>query len=497
MGSIAVPEQATPHIQSPFTACRSWVGVAVHCFWGPRFEKLIMTDRMNSTSVLASVLVTWMVLLHAALAEAVGPIRFDQPFSIVGGQTANVPAEIWAPDDWDRLRGVIVALPGGGHDSRVYAHDPNWQAQAAGHGFAIVGVEYTNTGGFDTYVGEGPDQVAENFQNLLDRMADELDHPELSNAPLLLFGHSHGSGMVSLVAQAVAERTLGFVADKYNEFPYFPLPPHFGEAPGAFMMGSLDTSAPPFGVYAGFQYWRQNGAKVALNVDWGGHDITNEHFVFAVMDETTKARYPEGELPSLTSGNPLQLVNIPESAGWLGEVNEVDLISGDVEPIDWPEIGPASEFTGDPLTRSWFPTETMAMVYRAHNELPNGMSRTEVQLFVSPPAEGETELEINVGTRNREYDGLELYDESGLIAQFGPGSGLQMVPYEPTELGNHTFVSVMRYTLDGESLLTSEYVTHVVTAISVVPEPSTALLLASALVWLGVVHSAGRTSRWG
>ena len=393
----------------------------------------------------------------------VGPIQFEQPFSVFGGGTVDVLSEIWAPDDVSRLKGVIIALPGLNHDSRIYARYDNWRQHAAAMGYAILGVHYTDAP-LGSYVGYGAEQVAGNMQSMLDRMADELDHPELSNAPIFVFGHSHGASQSAVVAQSFGERTLGFVSDKYADYLYHPLPPDFKEVPGVFQLGSDDGNVEPWIISEAFELWRSNEAKVALGVDWAGHDITTENYVFSIMDEVTKARYPEGELPSLTPGNPLVLNNIPPTDGWLVEVNDVDTITSIVTPIEWPEIVPASEFTGDPLTRSWVPTELMAKVLRADNSRPYNISKNELRF--PPPAQsspGETQLEITVGTVGVSYDTLELYDENGLVTQFGAGSGFQTVTYTPTENGIYTFYAIMSYTRDGGSHIASAYSTYAVT----------------------------------
>jgi predicted esterase len=403
---------------------------------------------------------TWALGL-CLCARGADSVQFTETF--ISGFTnteIDVNLEAWVPDNWERLRGVVIGFPGTGDDHRYLARDSTWQAQMAGLGFAFVGAEYTDDNGVYSYIGEShiSGQVAGNMQTLLDRMADELGHPELTNAPIFPFGFSHGASLTNAVSIRFGERTLGFVADKLWDFPD-PSAPDFAEVPGMFMLGSADGIVLPNYAAENYDEWRSSNAKVAQGVDWGGHSETDQDFIFAYLNEVTKQRYPENQLLSLTPGNPLDPVDIPTSAGWLGETNPVSAV-GSVTPIEWPEIEPASQFTGDPLTRSWLPNETMAMVHRAHNSQPIGFETYQLSLEVEPAPGGGAQLQVTAGTTTGSYDGIDLYDENGLFAQLGPGSGTQEVPYMPSEEGNHTLIAVIQYTYEAETHYASMYTTY-------------------------------------
>ena len=103
-----------------------------------------------------------------------------------------------------------------------------------------------------------------------------------------------------------------------------------------------------------------------MEVDWGaGHEVPRFDMSMAFIAQAIRERYPHGQLPSLQPGSPLQLNTIQQTDGWLGQANTYD--SG-VVPITWPEIAPYGAYSQDPNQAAWLVNETMAMVYRAHNE---------------------------------------------------------------------------------------------------------------------------------
>jgi len=194
--------------------------------------------------------------------------------------------------------------------------------------------------------------------------------------------------------------------------------------------------------------------------------VTSPDWRYAYIDEVIKARYPEGQLTSLTPGNPLQLVDVPQSSGWLVEPNAVEFGTEAVTQLEWPDIEPASGYAGNAQERSWLPSELMAMVLRAHNSVPVGISKQSFALNVGVPLSGGPELSVVVNFTGLPYTGIDIYDESGLFAQLGPGIGLHDIPYLPTERGNQTFVAVAEYMYNGQPHFASTYVTYNVTELA-------------------------------
>ena len=403
----------------------------------------------------------WVALLAVSAARATGPVDFSETM-YSNGDPVTVNFKTWAPDGWDRLKGVVFDIPGSGGDTRDVTYNTGWQQRLSNMGFAIIGVQFQYTNFANWYWGADPQEIAANMQTMLDGTADALSHAEISNAPMFLNGISHGARATSAIAQSIPERTLGFVSDK-GDVRLFNYTVDTGKVPGLFVLGAYDTTVPPMFVSDAYDSWRVSGSEVAQLVDWYGHGTTNPSLKHAFMDEVIKLRYPEGQFPSLVPGNPLPLVNIPYEEGWRGETNPVDLFSGEVTHIPWPEIGTADQAGGVLGDGSWLPSETMARVFRAHNSDPVGIAKNKLQLNVGPPDEIGPPLDIVVGIATGSYDGIELYDESGLIAEFGPGSGFQEFPYTPTELGNQTFIAVMEYTYNGQTEYASTYLAYNIT----------------------------------
>ena len=86
------------------------------------------------------------------------------------------------------------------------------------------------------------DGGAEALLSLLERLAQESGHPELGAAPLVLWGHSAGGGVASILAGLHPDRTLAFV--RYHSGPVTGDLGVVSKIPALLLSGALDTTAP-------------------------------------------------------------------------------------------------------------------------------------------------------------------------------------------------------------------------------------------------------------
>lgn len=418
---------------------------------------------------LAAVLGCVAVLLVASRSHAADPVNFSETFHVsVDDTPLTVQFRAWMPPDLDHVRGIVLDLPGQYGDSRGITSNKSWQGKLTGMGFAIVGNNYVSLpNGDDFYWGTNDEEITSNVNTILSGLADALGQPEINNAPLYVQGISHGGFSTSDIVQAVPERVLGFVADKGTQFLWATGSDLDAvmKVPGLMVLGAYDPNVPPSLVHQSFDYWRQYDLQLAQVVDLTGHSATNPDTEFAFLDQVLRTRYPQGQLPSTEPGNPLPLVDIPISSGWVGEVNDVSFPSDVVQPIEWPQIDPKSEYTyvNGPRERSWLPNETMAMVYRAHNAVPVGISQNELQMIVTNDVDrnvnGGVPIDLSINFGFSQYTGLDVYHEDELLAHFDAGAGAQNVQYTPTETGIHTFIAVASYEYEGQTHYTSKYTT--------------------------------------
>ena len=356
-------------------------------------------------------------------------------------------------------------------------------------GFGIVGAKDV----LDVaYWGGTTAEVQSNFQNMLDALASAASRQEVSNAPLFSFGHSKGAFAASMVAQGMPERTLGFFSDKTVGFANDDLGVA-ASVPGLSVAGEGDEYIPEEYARLAFDSWRGQGAEVALAVEGGGHNQTNSNLRFAFIDEVLKVRYPHGQVPSTTPGNPLALRPVDPSDGWLADSATLD--GTQFTSPEWPEIAPVGEYSGDPTTASWLPSKTMALVYRAHVHEPVGANPTDLGLFVVYDDIETLEYAAFVDFPDETYESIDVYHEDRFVGHLAYSPTTQRVPFMPRRLGNTTVTAVAKYLYDGETHYTSAYTTYNVTVLpDVVPEPvSAGLLLAGAV---GTMDRSPTASHW-
>ena len=123
----------------------------------------------------------------------------------------------WAPDGVAKLDGILVLNPGSNGEGRQMASDPVWRQWAASHKLAVIGTHFTDkTPSFvedyaDVGKGSGPALF-----NAINAFAKRSKHPELANAPLVLWGMSAGGEVNYELAAWKPERIAAFVVNKGN-----------------------------------------------------------------------------------------------------------------------------------------------------------------------------------------------------------------------------------------------------------------------------------------
>ena len=73
-----------------------------------------------------------------SIAQAVTPVSYNANFQAYGN---NVPVQFraWIPDGYERIKGLIVSLPGSRGDHRGIVSNTQWQFRLSQMGYGIVG----------------------------------------------------------------------------------------------------------------------------------------------------------------------------------------------------------------------------------------------------------------------------------------------------------------------------------------------------------------------
>lgn len=396
-------------------------------------------------------------------AVAFTPVSYQRNFTTNG---ANVPVQYraWIPEGVDRIKGLIVTLPGSRGDHQGITGNSLWQFRLSQMGYGIIGFRDVATGA--GYWGADSAEVHANLKLVLDSVATSFGHPEISNAPVLLDGISQGGFNVGHLASFIPERTLGFIADKgyftgtFDDQGY--------SAPGVIIAGHLDQTVPATSLYQYFQFGRQFNMNLGFINEWRtSHAETSENLRLVLMDQMIRSRYPHGQLPSLLPNQPLAL-NQP--TGWLAEAPLFDqgLLIYNPSPVVSPEVS----YPLDPQQASWFLNETITTIFQAVND--NTFAIKPIQM-TAQSLTGQIRLDLAVN--GILSDQLELYHNNQLIGQFDPSGGPIQFLFTPKQNGLHTFVAKAIYQSDGVTKVTTNYLAAIARGVVAVPEPSTMVLL--------------------
>lgn len=276
-----------------------------------------------------------------------------------GENFATAEFRLWHPEGIEVLRGVVVLVPGSNGDGRSEVEDAAWRDLAMRHRLALLGVHMTDKPHPQMFIEQYVDVKRGSGAALLeavDRLAGESNHPELSQAPLLLWGMSAGGQFNYEFALWKPERVLAFIVNKGGIYYSAQASEAAQQVPGFFFIGGADMEYRNDIIAGIFAINRRAGALWALAVEPGiGHAVAgSKDMAIQFFDEMIPMRLPDrlssaGEGPG-EGGFPL-LAPLDPDAGYIGDPKSLA-----IRPAD-----------GAPTTTyptSWLATETLARAWR-------------------------------------------------------------------------------------------------------------------------------------
>ncbi len=274
---------------------------------------------------------------------------------------------IWIPAGVPQLRGVVVHQHGCGEGScksgLTGAYDLHWQALAQKHGCALLSPSYEQPEGADCQLWCDPrNGSSAAFQKCLVDLGEKSGHPELSQVPWALWGHSGGGhwagGMVLLHPERVAAAWLrsGVPLLKANPerttIKAHALPEAALSVPLMCNLGTKEGYSVKDGRFAGvwpanqefFNAVRGKGGLVGIAVDpLTAHECGNQRYLaIPWLDACLSLRLPE------TAGGALRA--LPDDQTWLAN-------------IETGQAQPAREFAGEAAQATWLPNETIGRAW--------------------------------------------------------------------------------------------------------------------------------------
>ncbi|MFN3191758.1 MAG: sialate O-acetylesterase [Aureliella sp.] len=308
--------------------------------------------------------------------------RFDLPYEIAppadppyfrvrypasktpGKLQYGVRYTVWFPPGVEQIRGVIVHQHGCGTGScksgLTGAHDLHWQALAQKHDSALLAASYEMPDGGNCALWCDPrNGSAEAFQRGLDDLGELSGHPELSEVPWALWGHSGGAywaaTMFCLYPERVAAAWMRSGSAALRPIPDRPdvevvsLPKLPIDTPLMFNLGTREGVTATDGRFS--KVWpsvkemhlslRNVGAFSGVAIDpLSEHECGEQRYLAIPWFDSCLSH----RLPKKFGG---AMGKMPVSQAWLA-------------PLRGSRAVPAQEFEGDLGEAIWLPDETVA-----------------------------------------------------------------------------------------------------------------------------------------
>ena len=226
-----------------------------------------------------------------------------------GANFDSAQFRLWTPPGTDKLRAVLVLVPGSNGDGRSMAQDTVWQAFASKNKLAIVACRFTDKkheqGFIEDYVNvsHGSGQA---LLDAIDGFAARSGHAEMATAPLLLWGMSAGGQFDYEMAAWKPERVAAFIVNKGGIY-YTALTPRATRAiPAMLFIGGKDLEQRVHTITGLFALNRRGGALWALAEEPGvGHVVGKSRDVSMLFFEDALAARlnQDGTLKALEEAN--------------------------------------------------------------------------------------------------------------------------------------------------------------------------------------------------
>lgn len=277
----------------------------------------------------------------ARLADQVGGVEFSATVNLLP-KNMRVIGTLFLPHRVSRVRAVIVVVRWG--NGSLFYPDQEVRRLAETTDSVLLLTDFATIRTPIDQIPRGPDG-ADGLLMLLRRLAQESGHQELTDAPLLFWGHSAGGGGV--FAEALPQRTIAFVA--YRTPGGGANLKVLGQIPALFLVGGKDTTVLRAPIENRWTSGRSLGAPWTFSLDPDADHGSEESLrkanalVIPWIASVLRQRLSP-------AGGPLRVVT--DGSAWLG-----NNMTG--------EAAPHGAFPGSKLDASWLPDEPSARGWRA------------------------------------------------------------------------------------------------------------------------------------
>jgi len=288
------------------------------------------------------------VAMAGRAAEPVEAVTFDYAAES-GANYDKAEFRLWLPKNVERVRAIVLLVPGSNGDGRVEVEDPVWQTFAIRNNLALVSCyltdkphEYQLIESY-AYASRGSGQA---LLDALDAMGQSSGHGELAKVPLLLWGMSAGGEFNYEFVAWRPDRVAAFVVNKGGVYYLALLSPDARNVPGLFFVGDKDLEFRTSIIVGLFAVNRRFGALWGLvNEPNTDHDIGRSRDVALLFFEDVLVKRLDKQRSDKSGARHLRAVAM--TSGVLGDLKARKITgpSGPVAP-DYPTAWFISERVG-------------------------------------------------------------------------------------------------------------------------------------------------------
>jgi poly(3-hydroxybutyrate) depolymerase len=306
--------------------------------------------RSLSAVIVAGVIASW--LGHPARAEQTTAVATLDESVPPGENFDKAEFRLWYPSGIPTFDAVLVLVPGSNGDGRGDVDDQFWQAFATKRKLAIVGCRLTDKPHDQSFIEDYVNVSHGSGQALLTALAafaKRANHPEIANAPLLLWGMSAGGEFDYEFAAWKPERVIAFIVNKGNIYYTALASREARRVPAILFTGEKDLEFRTNTIVGLFAVNRRGGALWALAQEPGiGHAVGRSKDLGAMFFEDVLPLRLGGPV---TNGQ-TALRQIDEKSGFIG-----DLKTQSFQPVA--SAGAVN------APASWLPTERIARAWQS------------------------------------------------------------------------------------------------------------------------------------
>jgi poly(3-hydroxybutyrate) depolymerase len=240
----------------------------------------------SATVALAAILA---LTSAAAVAQQPAPPGVLDEAAPPGANYDKAEFRFWMPPGAATARAIVVLVPGSNGDGRSMATDAFWQEFATRHSLALVACRFTDKPHEQSFIEHYVNVSQGSGQALVDvigRFAERSKHPELSTAPLYMWGMSAGGQFNYEFVAWKPERVAAFVVNKGGIYYTALAPKAARDVPGLLFVGETDLEFRNHTIAGLFAVNRRAGARWALTQEPGiAHAVGRSRELGAMLFE--------------------------------------------------------------------------------------------------------------------------------------------------------------------------------------------------------------------